>query len=74
MQKGGHVQGDIQSFVVRIWPEAFDGEGNATAWRGSIDHVGSDKRLHFQDLDRLVRFIQEESGIQADALAPLGQV
>ncbi len=60
-----HVQGDTQAFIVRIWHEALDDEGNITAWRGSIDHVGRDQRLYFHDLDGIVRFIQEQTGVDS---------
>jgi hypothetical protein len=57
------VQGDIRSFLVRIWHEAVDLEGNTIAWRGSIEHIGSEKRVYFQDLGQILDFIQEEAGI-----------
>ncbi len=57
------MHGDTHSFVIRIWQEAMDSEGNITAWRGSIDHVGSGERLHFYDLDRVVHFIQQQVGL-----------
>jgi hypothetical protein len=66
------MQGDTQSFVVRIWQEAVDGAGNTVAWRGSIDHVNSAKRLYFQDWDRFVHFIQEESGVNDRWSSPGG--
>ena len=55
------MEGDTQSFIVRIWHEETDEAGNVTAWRGSVDQVGSDQRVHFQDLDQLVRFIQRRA-------------
>jgi hypothetical protein len=57
------VQDETQSFVVRIWHEAVNGKGQADVWRGSIDHVGTNKRLYFADLDAVVRFIQERVGM-----------
>ncbi len=51
------------SFIVHIWDAAAqmpDQDGKAVSWRGSIDYVGSNKRLYFQDLDSIVRFIQEQ--------------
>jgi hypothetical protein len=57
------VEGDTHAFIVRIWHEAQDGEGNIVAWRGSIDHVGSDQRLYFQDLEGILRFIEEQIGV-----------
>ena len=56
---------DTHSFIIRVWYEAQDSEGNILAWRGSIDHVGSENRLYFQDLDGIARFIQEQSGVYA---------
>jgi hypothetical protein len=53
------LEDDTQAFVVRVWHEATDDEGHATTVRGSIDHVGSGKRLYFHDLSGIVRFIQE---------------
>lgn len=55
---------ETHAFIIRIWPEEIDKEGNRTAWRGTIDHVGTDRRLYFQDLDGIVRFIQEEIGVK----------
>ncbi len=54
---------DTQSFVVRIWHEELDEQGHIVAWRGSADHVGSEQRFHFDDLDRLAQFIQERVGL-----------
>jgi hypothetical protein len=59
------VQGDTHAFIVRIWHEELDSEGNGLAWRGSIHHVGTNKRLYFQDLEGIVRFVREQSGINA---------
>jgi hypothetical protein len=42
-----------------------DSEGNVTTWRGSIEHVGSARRLYFQDLDQLVAFIEDHAGVGA---------
>lgn len=59
------MKADTYSFVIRIWHEALDSEGHITTWRGSIDHVGSDERLHFDDLARIVQFIQEQIGLES---------
>jgi hypothetical protein len=55
------MYGNTHAFVVRIWPEALDNHGNVTLWRGSIEHVGSGTRLHFDDFNELVHFIREQS-------------
>ena len=63
--RGGHVgritplENDTQSFIIRIWHERVDEEKNITVWRGSIDHVGTGKRLYFHDLNGIARFIQD---------------
>ena len=57
------MRDDIQSFVIRIWHEAVDSEGNATAWRGSIEQVGSGDRFYFQDLQAAADFIRKQGGI-----------
>ena len=54
---------DTHAFIVRIWHETADVDGSAGAWRGSIDHVGSTRRHYFQDLDGIVRFIEEQLGV-----------
>jgi len=56
------VRDDIQSFVIRIWHEAVDSEGNATVWRGSVEHVGSGDRFYFQDLQAAADFIRKQGG------------
>lgn len=63
------VLGETQSFVVRVWHEATDQQGNVIAWRGSIAHVGTARRLHFQDLEKVIQFIAEEAGIHAEDAA-----
>ncbi len=57
------MQRDTHSFIVRVWHEAVNSKGRVTTWRGSIDHVGSDQRLYFDDLEGVVRFIQEQAGL-----------
>jgi hypothetical protein len=57
------LENETHAFIIRVWSEAQDREGNILTWRGSIDHVGGSKRLYFQDLDGAVRFIQEQTGI-----------
>jgi len=66
------VEGDTQSFVVRIWREEVDEDGNITAWRGSVDHVGSGGRVHFQDLDQLTGFIRRRAGLSDSRVGRMG--
>jgi len=55
------VEEDTHSFIIRIW-DVVDGPGNRPeeTWRGSIDYVGSGKRLYFNDLNSIVKFIHEQ--------------
>lgn len=59
-----HVRHNTSAFVIRIWPEAVDQQGNVTTWRGSIEHVTSGKRLYFDSFEALVDFIRAESGLR----------
>jgi hypothetical protein len=59
------LQGDTHAFIVRIWHEELDSEGNGLAWRGSIQHVGSNQHLYFQDLEGILRFVREQTGIHS---------
>jgi hypothetical protein len=60
----GNILRDSYAFIIRIWCEAFDEKGNVSNWRGSIDYVGGNQRLYFENLDGIVRFIQEQTKIR----------
>ena len=60
-----NVHSHTDAFIVRIWRETLDDKDDVVTWRGSIDHVGSDRRLYFQDLDGIARFIRESTGIDS---------
>ena len=49
------------SFIIRIWYEPREIEHMEPNLRGTIEHVGSGKRLSFIDLERAVQFIRENS-------------
>lgn len=57
------MDNETHAFIIRVWYESQDNDGKVVTWRGSIDHVGGNKRLYFQDLNGAVKFIQEQSGI-----------
>ena len=68
------VEKESFSFIVRVWKEtsspnldsgggaALQPGGDDTGWRGSIDCVGSGKRLYFQDYQGMLQFIREQTG------------
>jgi hypothetical protein len=58
------VKEDTHSFVIRIWQEETDRRGRAVYWKGAVDHVGTGQRLYFSDLDWLVEFIRERTGLE----------
>ena len=45
------------SFIVRIWLEESDTEGQPGIWRGHITHVPSGKRLYLDKLEAILEFI-----------------
>ena len=55
---------NTHSFIIRIWYEAVDDQGNALTWRGSVEHVGNGRRLHFDRMDDFLDFIRKESGLR----------
>ena len=66
------VQRRDGSFVVRIWWEQNSGQSQQTrVWRGWVQHARNGKQVYFQNLAALVLFIEQETGINADAQLPL---
>lgn len=53
------------AFIVRIWNESGDDPGAASLWHGSIDYVGGNRRLYFYNLDSMVKFVLEQTGIRS---------
>ncbi|MCB0180913.1 MAG: hypothetical protein KDI62_21985 [Anaerolineae bacterium] len=60
------MQNNHHSFIVRIWFEATEAAEIARTWRGSIEQVGQQNRLYFQDLAAMCDFIQDEAGLFID--------
>jgi hypothetical protein len=67
------VRSDTRAFIIRIWHEALNRDGSIRLWRGSIEHVNTGRRLHFRDLLMAMRFIEQESGIEAEQTRPSAQ-
>ena len=59
--KRRHVPGYTQSFIVRIWYEETGNKDSAIERRGSVERIGSRKRLFFHQLDDILTFIDEQS-------------
>jgi hypothetical protein len=48
---------NAETFVVRIWLEAVDDDGQQTVWRGHVTHVMSGERQYVQSLSAVADFI-----------------
>ena len=59
------MEDDTHSFVVRIWHEAVDDEGQPTAWRGYVDDIGSGERFHFHDPSEIGNLIAQQIGLKS---------
>jgi len=59
---------DAASFIIRIWKETEDADGNVLLWRGVIERVGHNQRVYFQELSSIPRYIGERMGITDDSL------
>ena len=49
---------DYLSYLLRLWRM----EGDAAAWRGSIESPHTGERLGFGSLDELFAFLREQTG------------
>jgi hypothetical protein len=59
--------GEAVSFVTKIWLEPTSGP--EPRWRGHIRHVQSGRDRYFEELEAMIRFIEETSGLRI----PLGR-
>ena len=48
------------SFVIRLWLETSSGKAR---WRGHVRHIQGPSEAYFEDLARLVAFIEERTGV-----------
>ena len=62
--RGNDLHSQNYSFVVRVWLDGTYSDGKITIWRGSIEQVGSDRRIYFSDLDGITRIIQTQIGLE----------
>jgi hypothetical protein len=57
-----YLWSDNHTFVIRIWREGINREKQNPIWRGSIYHVATDERIYFDDVEKVVAFIQTKIG------------
>ena len=49
------------SYLLRLWlEEQAGGEGESPAWQGEITHIQSGSKVSIQDMDHLLRYLQEQ--------------
>ncbi len=58
------MRSNTHSFIIRIWHEAVDEQGQAITWRGSVEHVSTGRRLNFETFEDFLDFIRKESGLK----------
>ncbi len=51
-----------QTFLVRIWREPQARRDRALEWRGVIEHINTQHRAYFCDLNRIGAFVGAETG------------
>lgn len=59
------IESNNHSFIIRVWRE----DSSRAIWRGYITHVPSGEQRHFQELQKIVDFIEpylEKMGIQSE--------
>ena len=64
------MEKETHSFIVRIWNAADVKSKDRSDWRGSIDYVGSGRRLYFYDMESIVRFIREQVAVNTGMAVP----
>jgi hypothetical protein len=52
-----------QSFLLRVWEERCDKDGQDQVWRGSLEEVQSGKRMYFSTLLELCAFLGSRTGM-----------
>lgn len=52
---------ETQLFVIRLWPESFDGAHRV--WRGEVAHTGQKSKRYFARWTDLLRFLCKQLGV-----------
>ncbi len=60
------MQGDTQSFIVRIWFEETEGQNGTLVRRGSIEHVSGQTQIYFRHLEQILAFIEEHTCVHSE--------
>ena len=58
------------AFVVRVWWEpGLTRPDGRPLWRGQVQHAASGRSFIFQSLDEMLRFIQDQTGVENDQMS-----
>ncbi|MDP7518398.1 MAG: hypothetical protein QGI17_14950 [Arenicellales bacterium] len=55
-----------ESFVARLWLES--GANGEPMWRGHIRHVQGEEETYFQDLEKMIGFIEQVTNVPGPQL------
>ena len=55
-----------ESFVARLWLES--GANGEPMWRGHIRHVQGEEETYFQDLEKMISFIEQVTNVPGPQL------
>ena len=61
-----YFEADAHSFVLRIWRENREGSDDPAEWRGWIEHVQSEQRHYFRNLEDISRIVTAYVGDLSD--------
>ena len=53
------IEENNHSFIMRFWLEPRELENANPIWRGVIEHVASDHKIHLKNLEEVKQFIME---------------
>ena len=62
---------DSFSFIVRVWRESSGEEDDLTGWHGSVERVGQNQRFYVHQLESILEFIKEQTGMKKRRFHPL---
>lgn len=51
------------AFIVRIWFEPRESSNLPVQWKGTVQHVASNRQRYFNHLEQLIAFIAQEADL-----------
>ena len=53
------LKNETHSFIVRVWTEPREIQGEPVILRGMIEHVKGGEKMYFKDFDEMIAFISK---------------